>query len=146
MQAPSGMTIELSRALARLIVDGEERARPARRRAQRKLIRARRICAAAGASLRESLLCPYILGVSEDRELLRASKSRRRRSQSQARRRAWKRGARPRRAYQFETARALIAIEFFLAAVIIFLSSRRCKGESSLSIRPANSSDSRRAT
>jgi hypothetical protein len=48
-----------------------------------------------------------------------------------------KRGARPRGAYQFETARALIAIEFFLAAVIIFLSSRRCNRELSRSIRPA---------
>jgi hypothetical protein len=70
MQAQSGMTIELSRALARLMVHRRERARPARRSAQRKLIRARRIRAGARASLRDSLLCPYILGVSEDREQL----------------------------------------------------------------------------
>jgi hypothetical protein len=78
MQARSGMTIELSRALARLIVHRRERAQPARRRARRKLVRARRIRAAAGASMYESFVCPYILGVSEDREWLRASKSRRR--------------------------------------------------------------------
>jgi hypothetical protein len=38
-----------------------------------------------------------------------------------------RRGARVRRSYQIETTRALIAIEFFLAVVIIFLSLRRCK-------------------
>jgi hypothetical protein len=78
MQAPSGMTIELSRALARLIVHRRERARLARRRARRKLIRARRTRAAADASLRDFFLSPYFLGVSEDRKWLRASKCRRR--------------------------------------------------------------------
>src|SRR5271166_4140402 len=40
--------------------------------------------------------------------------------------RKW-RGAQARQSYQIETTRTLIAIEFFLAALIIFLLLRRCK-------------------
>ena len=43
-----------------------------------------------------------------------------------------------RRSYQIETTRVHIAIEFFLAAVIIFLSLRRCKRWPPLSKRAAN--------
>ena len=49
-----------------------------------------------------------------------------------------RRGARVRRSYQIETTRALIAIEFFLAVVIIFLSLRRCKRSPPLLERAAN--------
>lgn len=51
--------------------------------------------------------------------------------------RKW-RGARVRRSYQIETTCARIAIEFFLAAVIIFLSLRRCKRLPPLLKRAAN--------
>jgi hypothetical protein len=53
------------------------------------------------------------------------------------RQRKW-RGAQVRQSYQIETTRVLIAIEFFLAAVIIFLSLRRCKRQPRPLKRAAN--------
>ena len=97
-----------------------------------------RIRAAAHASVRESLLRPYISGISEDRialrrAILRAGAT----ALTRITQRKWRVAQAP-RSYQIETTCALNAIEFFLAAVIIFLSLRCCKGCPRLLERAAN--------
>ena len=106
--------------------------------------RADACCVAADMQAsREFPLCPYILGVSEDSAYGSRRNSSRRRNWSQARKTAREARSWPRRTYQIETTRMLIAIEFFLVVVITFLSSRRCKRRPPRSKRAANQADSR---
>jgi hypothetical protein len=72
-------------------------------------------------------LCPYFLGISEDQDGMSARKFSSSRSESKRVRQCETRCVWTQRAYQIETTRTRIAIEFFFIAGITFLSSRRCK-------------------
>ncbi len=73
------------------------------------------------------------IGIGLSRAILRAAGT----GLTRITQRKW-RGAQVRQSYQIETTRALNAIEFFLAAVITFLSLRRCKRSPPLLERAAN--------
>jgi hypothetical protein len=101
-------------------------------------VRAQRARAAAHAGAHEFLLRPYFSCVSEDQVWLTTRNSARQRNAlTRITQLEW-RSAQARHSYQIETTRALNAIEFFLAAVIIFLSLRRCQRWPRLLERPAN--------